>query len=554
VNGPGSSRSSPGWRAAALGRLADETFDALIVGGGATGAAIARDAALRGLGVALCEHGDFAGQTSSHSSKLIHGGLRYLQYGDLPLVFEGLRERRRLLDTAPHLCRPVEFLFPAYRAEQPSLGMVSLGVALYDALALWRPPVSSRRASAGEVYHLSPLLRSAGLVGAALYVDCQTDDARLVLENVLDAESAGAVAASYVRVEGGAPDRQPAAHLRTVEVLDRQSGERFPVRARAVVNAAGPFSDAFRGGAPALRPTLGVHIVLDAARLPTGGRVVVIHSPRDGRLIFTLPAGARTIVGTTDTDRAGDRERPPDPDDEIRAHGADVDYLLEAVNDAFPPVAVGRDEVISTFAGLRPLLSGGVGSPSSLSREHDIWIDRRGVLTVAGGKLTTMRRMGEEAVDRLVELLRERGVDRPLAPCSTATRPLPGGARAADLDDHELAADVRARLVTAYGGRAGQVATLAATHEPLAHRLAADLPYLRAEVVFAARHDRTVELEDVLCRRVPLFRDAIDRGLSVVEEVADLIGGELDWTPAQRARSVDRYRSVVATADRWRQE
>ncbi|HXU82215.1 MAG TPA: FAD-dependent oxidoreductase, partial [Polyangia bacterium] len=243
------------WRDAALERLAEQTFDAIVVGGGATGAAIARDAALRGLSVALCDHGDFAGQTSSHSSKLIHGGLRYLQYGDLPLVFEGLAERHRLLATAPHLCRPIEFLFPAYRGGRPSLGALGIGVTMYDALALWRSPVSSRRASASEVYELAPFLRTAGLAGAQLYVDCQTDDTRLVLENVLDAESAGAVVASYVHLQRPTDRR---GHLHTLLAEDRSSGETFPVRAGAVVNCTGPFSDAFRGGTPALRPTLGV--------------------------------------------------------------------------------------------------------------------------------------------------------------------------------------------------------------------------------------------------------------------------------------------------------
>jgi glycerol-3-phosphate dehydrogenase len=552
--------SGPGWRVAALGRLADECFDALVVGGGATGAAIARDAALRGLSVALCEHGDFAGQTSSHSSKLIHGGLRYLQYGDLTLVREGLTERRRLLATAPHLCRPVEFVFPAYRHHRPSLLMLTLGVTLYDALALWRPPVSSRRLPAAEVYTLVPLLRTAGLAGAACYVDCQTDDARLVLENILDAESAGAVVASYVHVraasEGAEPGGRPG-HLRRVTVVDRATGESFPVRARTVVNAAGPFSDSFRGGAPVLRPTLGVHIVVDAARLPTDGRVIVINSPRDGRLIFTLPAGARTIVGTTDTDWRADGDttsRPPIPDDDIRARGPDVDYLLEAANHAFPPAALDRGDVISTFAGLRPLLGSDAASPSAVSREHEIWVDRHGVLTVAGGKLTTMRKMGEEAVDHLIELLRARGVDRPLGPCLTGERPLPGGAAPADLDDFELARDVKVRLQTAYGAHASQVAALAASHEPLAGRLAPGLPYLRAEVIHAVRHEHAVDVDDVLRRRIPLFRDALDGGIEAAQDVSRLMAGELDWSASEQAASLQRYRSSVVAAQRWQRE
>jgi glycerol-3-phosphate dehydrogenase len=533
--------------------LADEAFDAIVVGGGATGAAIARDAALRGLHVAICDHGDFAGQTSSHSSKLIHGGLRYLQYGDLPLVFEGLAERHRLLATAPHLCRPIEFLFPAYADQRPSLAVLGMGVKMYDALALWRSPVSSRRASAGEVYELAPGLRAAGLQGAQLYVDCQTDDTRLVLENVLDAESAGAVLAPYVHLSQ--PASEPRSHLRTLLAEDRESGETFPVRARAVVNCTGPFSDAFRGGAPALRPTLGVHVVLDADRLPTGGRAIVIHSPRDGRLLFTLPAGARTIVGTTDTDwTPPDGAAAPRPRDEIRARGADVDYLIETINHAFPPARVTRAEIVSTFAGLRPLIASSSASTSATSREHEIWVDRHGVLTVAGGKLTTMRRMGEEAVNQLVELLRARGLDRPVDRCVTRTRPLPGAIHPADLGTHELATDVKNRLAHAYGARAGQVAALAAANPALSRRLDPTLPYLRAEVVFGARHEHALEVEDVLRRRVPLFRDAVDQGLRVADETARLLADELGWSPARRERSLAAYRAAVATSSRWRNE
>ena len=265
-------------RPALLERLASESFDVLVVGGGATGAGIARDAALRGLSVALVDAGDFAGQTSSHSSKLIHGGLRYLQYGDLPLVFEGLRERRRLLSTAPHLCRPIEFVFPAYQGESPGLTALSAGVTLYNALALWRPPATGHRLNAHQVYEVAPRLRTAGLEGAQAYVDCQTDDARLVLENVLDALTAGAACASYVAVTELLRDRQ--GRFRGARVVDGEAGAAFEIRARLVVSATGPFTDGFLGGPRRLRPTLGVHLVLDAARVPHGGRALVLHSFR----------------------------------------------------------------------------------------------------------------------------------------------------------------------------------------------------------------------------------------------------------------------------------
>lgn len=544
-------RPGPPWRTSALARLADEVFDVLVVGAGATGAALARDGALRGLHVALCDRGDFASQTSSQSSKLIHGGLRYLQYGDLRLVLEGLSERHRLMSTAPHLCRATEFLFPAYAGERPSLRTLAAGVALYDALAFWRPPARSRRVSPGELYELAPQLRTAGLDGALLYVDCQTDDARLVLENVLDAEAAGAAVASYVEVHPPAEPRR--SHLRRVRATDRETGTAFTIKARAVVNATGPFSDAFRGGPRALRPTLGVHIVLPADRLPTGGRAIVIRSPRDNRLMFTLPSGSRTVVGTTDTDwrPEGDPDREPRAGDAIRARASDVAYLLEAANHAFPPARLDRGDVLSTFAGLRPLIATDDASPSATSREHDIWVDARGTLHITGGKLTTMRRMAEEAVDRLAELLRDRGLDRPIGACVTRTRPLPGGGEASSLGDHELADDVAERLRSAYGKRAAQVLALAAADERLASRLVSGLPYLRAEVLFAARHDHACEVEDVLRRRVPLFRDAPDQGLSVATDVAALLGSELGWSPARRDASVAAYRASVEASRRW---
>jgi glycerol-3-phosphate dehydrogenase len=444
----------------------------------------------------------------------------------------------------------VEFLFPAYRGEDPSLPKLAAGVALYDALALWRPPVKSRRMAPTELYAEAPLLRSAGLRGAMAYVDCQTDDARLVLETVLDAELAGAAVASYVEV--GRP-AGPRGHLQRVPARDRRTGAELDIQARAVVNATGPFSDAFRGERPGLRPTLGVHVVLDAARLPTGGRAFVVRSPRDHRIMFTLPAGTRTLFGTTDTDwEPANGHRSPAPGDAIAASAADVEYLLEAANHAFPAAALGPEDVVSTFAGLRPLLASDDASPSATSREHAIWVDRSGVLTVAGGKLTTMRRMGEDAVDQLVELLAARGLDRRLAPCSTRERPLPGAGPTPALDQHELAVDVRGHLQTTYGARAGHVLALVAGDPALGARLCPDLPYLRAEVLFAVRHDRACEVEDVLRRRLLVFRDDHQQGLGVAADVGDLLAAELGWSPGRRERSLQAYEKAVAATRAWR--
>jgi glycerol-3-phosphate dehydrogenase len=552
---PVPSREGDGNRAATLARLCSRPFELLVVGGGATGAAVARDAARRGLEVALCDAGDYAGQTSSNSSKLIHGGLRYLQYGDLPLVFEGLSERGRLMRIAPHLCRPIEFLFPGYRGERPGLATLGAGIALYNALALWRPPASSRHVDAHEVYQLAPALRSAGLEGAQIYVDCQTDDARLVLENVLDAEAAGAACANHLFVEEIERDRRGRA--RGARVIDRETGARFQIQARLVASATGPFTDGFLAGARRLRPTLGVHLVFDAGRIPHGGRAIVLRSPRDNRLFFVLPAGARTIVGTTDTDFAPveDPGRAPRVGDEIRARGADVAYLVEAVRHAFPSLALGPGDVLSTYAGLRPLLAANAQSPSETSREHEISRGPDGILAIAGGKLTTNRRMAKEAVDKIVETLRAEGLERALDPCTTAARALPGGGPLPTaLGAHEFAADVAARITGAYGARAGELLAILDEAPELGARIDPDLGYLWAEVVQAARHEHARDLDDALARRVPIFRDARDQGLGVAGRAAALLGAELGWDGARQAREVEKFRATVDLSRRWRTE
>jgi glycerol-3-phosphate dehydrogenase len=543
-------------RQATLGSLAERELDLLVVGGGATGAGIARDAALRGLEVGLCEAGDFGGQTSSRSSKLIHGGLRYLQYGDLSLVFEGLAERRRLMTIAPHLCRPIEFLFPGYRGQRPGLLTLGAGIALYNSLALWRPPASAHRLAAHEVHSAAPFLRSAGLRGAQVYIDCQTDDARLVLENVLDAERAGATVLSRAVVKSLVRDRH--GHVRGAAVTDGANGRdaaAISVRARVVVNATGPFSDSFDRGRHNLRPTLGVHLVFDAARLPHGGRAIVLRAPRDNRLYFVLPAGPRTIVGTTDTDWVPESGPgfAPRLGDEIRATRADVDYLLEALTYAFPPARLGHDDVISTFAGLRPLVAAPAHTPSETSREHEIVREPDGLLTVAGGKLTTLRRMAEQAVDRVADILHAQGREAPVGPCITGTRPLPGaGALPATLASHELAPDVQRRLESAYGARLAHVLAIAADAPDLARRIDPELPYIWAEVVHAARHEHALDVSDVFIRRVPVFRDARDQGMSVAPRAADLLGAVLGWTPAQRERALDEYGDAVDSSRFWR--
>jgi glycerol-3-phosphate dehydrogenase len=297
--------------------------------------------------------------------------------------------------------------------------------------------------------------------------------------------------------------------------------------------------------------------VFDAARVPHGGRALVLRAPQDNRLYFVLPAGARTVVGTTDTDwePAGGAARSPRLGDEIRARRADVAYLLEATNHAFPPAELGPDDVISTFAALRPLVAAPAHSASATSREHEVVREPDGVLTVAGGKLTTLRRMAEEVVDRVADMLRDAGREGAIGPCVTADRPLPGGGPPPEsLDDRELAPDVRRHLGAAYGARAGRVLTILDEHPDLARRIDDELPYLWAEVVHAARHEHALDVSDALSRRVPIFREARDQGLGAAPRTAALLGDELGWSAERRRRAVDDYAAAVALSRRWRED
>ncbi len=359
------------------------------------------------------------------------------------------------------------------------------------------------------------------------YVDCQTDDARLVLENVLDAEASGATVANHLRVESTLRDRR--GRVIGVRLVDAETGDRFETRARVVLSATGPFTDSFvADGSHRLRPTLGVHLVFDAARVPHQGRALVLRSPRDNRLFFVLPAGARTIVGTTDTDWTS--AQPPRLDDDIRARGEDVAYLLEAANHAFPSLRLGADDVVVDVRG-----------PAAAARDQRA----HAVRDVARARDRARRRRpagdrGRQADDaaphgrasrRLLSIaaLHAGGLERTLARCTTSHRPLPGGAAPpASLAEAGLAPDVTAHLATTYGGRAGEVLHLAFFSREHAARIDPELPYIWAEVAFAVRAEHARAIADVLRRRIPLFRDARDQGLAAAERVAG--------DPGRRAR------------------
>ena len=511
-----------------LRRLHHESFDLLVIGGGINGAGIAREAALRGLRTTLLEKADFASGTSSRSSKLVHGGFRYLETGDFGLVLEASRERdllRRRL--APHLVTPLRFFFPIYRGGSLPLWKLRVGLALYDLLAAFRNIERHQAVRGAAAAAVEPRLRAEGLVGGALYHDCFTDDARLVLENVLGAAQAGAICLNYAGVESF--ERDSAGMLTGATVRDHgDEGGSFRMRARTVVNAAGPWLDRIRAlddpaSPPVLRPTKGVHIIVPRERV--GNRnAIVLSAVRDRRILFVIPWEEHTIVGTTDTDYDGSP-------DSVAADERDVDYLLETLNGHFPQAAVKPRDVVSTFAGLRPLVAGArPEAPSEVSREDALFESGSGLLSLGGGKLTTYRRVAIKVVDRIALRLRERFGDRVRRRSGTESIPLPGGAgftpESTTTRDLDLAGFLRRR----YGSRASELSSLIAAVPELAERLVPDLGDVRAQAAFAADTELALRVEDVLRRRTTVALKTSNGAEGAAALTAALMAQPLGWS------------------------
>ncbi len=555
-------------RSQAWDDLSGGPHDVLIVGGGITGCGIARDAARRGLRTVLVEMNDLAFGTSSRSSKLVHGGLRYLEHYEFSLVFESVSERRILMDIAPHLVNPLGFLFPVYRGSRHGLWKVNAGMWLYDGLSLFRSPKLHRKLKPADVKKEEPALGLEGLTGAPLFYDCQTDDARLTLETALDAVKAGAVVATGAKVERFVVER---GRIRGAVVRDAWSGEEKTVRAHTAVNATGPWTDRTRSLAghddgALLRPTKGVHIVVPRSTLPLNHAIVATH-PKDGRVLFLLPWGDVTYLGTTDTDEEVDPA-------EVRASRADVDYLIAAARAYCPANPIRHADVISTWAGLRPLIAPAAGegvAESSVSREHRIVVGADGLVTIAGGKLTTYRRMATEIVDTVVSLLRLEGKAPPdLAPARTDTEPLPGGVGWPEDDDHakvgrKVAAASGGRLdaprsrylADTYGMRAIDLARRVAAAPALAEALLPDVPTrpeIMGQVDWAVEEELAATVADVLVRRTQLFYRDADQGLTAAGIVGRRMAGLLGWDERRLAGELAAYEEEVARSRRWRNE
>lgn len=546
-----------------------EDVDFLVIGGGINGAGIARDAAQRGLRVAVVELGDIASGTSSRSSKLVHGGVRYLEMLEFGLVFESVSERRILLDLAPHLVNPLGFLFPVYKTSRRSLTAISAGLWIYEGLALFRSPKRPRKLKKAQLAKEEPTLNLNELTGAPLYYDCATDDARLTLENAIAAVEDGATFVTYAKATGFEYDED--GKINAVHVEDQNTGEKKLVRARCVINATGPWTDrtlhmnpAVASSADLLRPTKGVHIVVPREVLPVNNAVVCFH-PVDTRVLFALPWGDCTYVGTTDTDYTGD---PAD----CAATGEDIDYLIAAAKAYFPDSTIRYEDIHCTWAGLRPLMrppESDEVSESSVSREHSLTVGVDGMVTIAGGKLTTYRRMCEEVVDKAIQLLKLKGAlpDGVAKKGRTEESPLPGAIGWPANDDVAVVAaqireaagqkideDTALLLANTYGMRGLKVAQLVNSNPELARRLVPQRPEILAQVDFGVHEELASTVLDIIKQRTQLFYRDVDQGLSAVAAVADRMAILLQWDAATRQRSIDAYQADVDLNRRWRQD
>ncbi len=539
-------------RSANLQSLAAQSFDLLVVGGGITGAGIARDASMRGIRTALVEMGDFGSGTSSRSSRLVHGGLRYLEHGHLKLVFEACRERRILLNIAPHLVWPRSFLFPVHRGGRLNAWKLEAGLWLYDLLALFRNVRLHRMLSKRGMLRAEPGLRARDLVGGARYYDAQCDDARLTLANVRDAHRHGAVVVNYAAV-----DHLDSADGRVLgaRVTNLPTGESIHVRAHVTVNATGPWSDQIRepDGRPTLLRTKGIHVVVPRHRL--GNREAVIFiSPIDGRVMFVLPWGTVTYIGTTETELAGDPGT-------VAAAADDVIYVLRSANALFPDARLAPEDVLATWAGVRPLLRhGDYDDPNAASREHTILESDNGLISIVGGKLTTYRLMAAQVVDRVAARLHQRD-GRPVAPRSPTDRePLPGGEvrHLEVMIDATVAEgfprDIATHLVHTYGGESAAVVRLALSDPALAEPVITGHTTIWAELLYAMRREMAITLGDMLIRRTHLFYAAPDQVLARLVDIVRFAAAELGWTPERQQAEAEAYRFEVRRSVAFRGE
>ncbi len=520
-------------------------YDVAVIGAGVNGAGIARDAALRGLRVLVLDKNDMCSGTSAVSSRLIHGGLRYLEYGEIPLVYESLHERRRLRRNAAHLVEPIRISIPVFSAARRGPWLIRLGMIAYDLLSLGKSMPGHEMLSRDRIRSEEPGMLDDGLLGAARYFDAQVTYAeRLVLENLLAARSAGAEIRTYCEV------REIRACDGRVEALayDDSDGNRIEVKVQSIVNASGPWVDEILKTAPRVAKrfvggTKGSHIVVGRFN-GAPGDAFYVEAAADGRPFFIIPWNDQFLIGTTDI-------RYEESLDHIRASRAEVDYLLAETNRVFPQANLTRADIHFAYAGVRPLPHREAGPESAITRRHIIKVNRniaKGLISIIGGKLTTYRNLAEQTVDKLARVLR-----RKLPGCRTRDTLLPG-AWGIEQAREQLAASGfltpagRKRLLAVYGGRAADIITLAASDPELQQAMGGEGRLIAAEVVFVIREEFASTLADIVFRRMMIGFDA-DQGRSLYAEIAARAAAEFAWTNEKTEREIA---ALIEYADSFR--
>jgi glycerol-3-phosphate dehydrogenase len=521
-----------------LKKLSSETFDLLIIGGGITGAGIALDAASRGMKVALIEKEDFAYGTSSRSTKLIHGGLRYLKQFEFSLVHETGTERAIIYKNAPHIVKPESMLLPIVANGSLGKFSTSLGLWAYDFLADVKKDEKRVMLEKEQTLKAEPLLRDDIILGGGLYKEYRTDDARLTIEVLKTAAKSGAICLNYIQAEGF---NYTNGKITTTKVKDIVSNESFEIKALKVVNAAGPWVDELRKADKSLKGkklqlTKGVHLVVPYEKIPL--KQAVYFDVSDGRMMFAIPRGKVTYIGTTDTNYAGDTDYP-------EATKADVDYILKALNAMFPSVKIKTKDIISTWAGLRPLIHEEGKSPSELSRKDEIFISPSGLISIAGGKLTGFRKMAERVVDVVAEQIKKEK-RKTFKSCHTNTIKLSGGNfKKADEQTileykHKLAGEASqiqlsfaqvSELVDKYGTATEKIIERA--YDLAQEEADADKRILFAELDYALENEMVNNLSDFLIRRTGRLYFERNYILSIYQILKDRIAGKLNWTDKQ---------------------
>lgn len=519
-----------------IDKMQSESFDLLIIGGGITGAGVARDAAMRGLKVALVEANDFAFGTSSRSSKLVHGGIRYLENYEFHLVFEALSERAKLFEIAPHLVHPLRFMIPLFENSRVGPFLMGLGMMLYDALALFQTPEMHEKLNKIETLERMPIVRGSDLVGSFVYSDGYMDDDRLVHETLRSANEAGACAANYVEVVKANYEN---GKIKSVLVKDKKSGKQFTIDCGHVISTVGPWTDLVgpklvSDWKKILRPTKGVHLTLHKDRLNLSS-AVVMAAQKSSRIVFAIPRHEMIIIGTTDTDFQESPEKATVTSD-------DISYLLRVTNEYFPGAKITEEDILSTYVGVRPLVKDDSDAEGKTSREHTIMSDPRGLTFVAGGKYTTYRLMSEQIVDRALKsfsIEKRLGFSRCDTNKSLNEWTTPTNYEKAVYDSKN---EKQEFLALRYGMEAYKII----------EENDDDLSIWQLEAIQSIRNTMCFNLVDFYVRRVPLMLGYRNHGLQFLDEILEIFKSELDWNEAEVKSQLEALKKFVNDESSWR--